>query len=152
MREYIKEIPTSDADIKYVSRVGATAHKMLEYLAEFLEFSKRYCGMPRGISEYSLMFYREYFKYSSSVQEAERKYYEDRKRRWQREEEERKQAEEEKFKKDILDAIESAEKDKNIALALALLHAQNANDPSLALDKDRQALMKKATDYLNKKY
>ena len=63
-------------------------------------------------------------------------------------EERRKKAEEEKFKKDILDAIERSNTERNTILALAALDMQKTNNKMLKLEEERTEAIKKAIDEL----
>jgi hypothetical protein len=145
---YLNQIPDSKEDINYVISASIAAHKAISNFEKFLALCIRLCRIPYGYSVPQLLLYKKYFPYVRTVDEEKKKYAsnQEKQRIWA--EERRKKAEEEKFKKDILDAIERSNTERNTILALAALDMQKTNNKMLKLEEERTEAIKKAIDEL----
>lgn len=137
VQELIEQIPSLQSDVNYVVRAAQTTYNTFSKFDDFLRLNIKMCNLSYTSDE--LHRYSKYFNRVSSLSEAKARYIADENQRIQREAQE-------KFKKDVTDAIERANTQRNIMIASAIVDIQKTNQKITELEEAKNKAIQDAID------
>ena len=151
--EYVTQInktKVSPDDVKYIAAYARSLWMTTKRYKEFIELNTHYCtGLSKYYRNYDVLsLYSTHFFGAKSFDDVLSKY-NAQQSRWTAERKEREKEErEQQFRRDLINAVERAEHDRNAILAKAARSAEKTGEKMVEIEKERLEALKDALDRL----